>query len=146
MGLKRIIKKGVTSGFQPKRWVGLEHVKENGKLCAGLVKEYFSEDEKAKLRREEAEAMTLKQVQSRKKTAVFLSIAYCILAVLLVGYAFYLWFAVHFLLPGAMSMIIAFLLINYSLRELMLYTQIRLKAKRISLKNLFHYLIKGFPA
>lgn len=147
MGLRTVLKKGLSKGFEPKRWVGLEHVKSNGKLCVSLVNEYFSKGSNEEEKLEELpSSMSSDEIKKRKKIAFYLSLSYFVLSLSAVAYALYLWFSDSFILAGCMSNIIAFLLANYSLRELMLYAQIRLGVKRVSFKNLFSYLIKGFPS
>lgn len=152
MSFIKTIKKGVSKSFQPARWVGLEHIKANGKICADLVtdlvssekhKEFYQrEKQKALLLKEQ---MTSRELSSRMKLALILVFFYLLGGLGLLGYAYYLGAIKSFYLPAVMSMIVALLVFTYSLRELMVYGQIRAKRSRITLKELIRYLVKGFP-
>ncbi len=149
MGLFKTMKKGLSSGFSPKRWVGLEHVKANGKIVADLAKDLVEDKSKSSALKEKYQAswdsMTPKEFAARKRFAVVFMVVYVLVGISLIGYAWYLWFSRSLILPGCISFAMALLVFTYSLRELMVYAQIRLQRKHLKLRDLFTYLIKGFP-
>lgn len=145
MGFRNIVKKSFTAGFQPMRWLGMDLVRSNGKICADLVKDLFEKKPQASTDVKLIADMSETDLTSRKKIALGLGIFYLVISLSLVGYAFYLWLEKVFILQGAMSLILAFLVSTYSLRELLIYGQIRSRRDRLTLKEWFSLLIKGFP-
>ncbi len=149
MGLFKTVKKGISSGFSPKRWVGLEHVKANGKIVMDLAKDLVDDKSKSTAVKDKRQAswdlMTPKEFAARKRSAVVFMVVYVLVGVSLIGYAWYLWFSKSLILPGCISFTMALLVFIYSLRELMVYVQIRLQRSHLKLKDLFVHLIKGFP-
>ena len=151
MGLRQVIKKGISFGFQPKRWIGLDQVKTNSKVCVDLVsdlisKEKFDERHQNDLRKERllGQQMSASELISRKRLALGMVLLYLVGGLGFIGYALYLGLNKSLWMPSCMSFLVSFLILTYALRELMVYGQIRAK-RRITLKELFRYLTKGFP-
>lgn len=149
MGIKKVVKKGLSMGFQPKRWLGLDHVKSNGKLCSDLVHDLLAKKKSPEQLKQEAEEkrleqkMTKAELQSRKKIALSLTVFYGLLSIGLLIYAVYLWFSKTLILPGCMSFIVSLLVLVYGLREFIVFGQIHFDYRRLSLSKLIHLFING---
>ncbi len=150
MGVKTVIKKGLSLGFQPKRWIGLEHVKSNGKVCKDLVGDLLSNDKSDdRLKKEDQEEkaflknMTKAELKSRKQLALVLVGFYSLVSVCLFSYSGYLWFAKSLILPGAMPIIVGFLVLVYALREFLIFGQLQFNRKRLSISQLVNLLLKA---
>ncbi len=146
MGLRSVVKKGVSLGFQPKRWLGLEHVKSNGKVCKDLLTGFFDKEKSEQALRQEQEdrkleqQMTASDLESRKKLALGLMSFYGLVSLGLFIYTGYLWFAKALILPGCMPVIIGLLVVVYALREFIVFGQIHFKRKRLGLSELCRLL------
>lgn len=148
MGVKKVIKKGLTFGFQPKRWIGFGQIKKDGKVCADLVNGFLAKEKSPSQLKQEAEEdrqssrMSDAELQSRKKLALGLVAFYLLLSFGLFCYMGYLWFSKSLILPGCMSFIVGLLVIVYALREFIIFGQIHFDRKRLSLTQLLRLLLK----
>ena len=147
MAIRRLIKRGLSFGFQPRRWIGLDTIKSNGRVCSKLLSEYVSEfsgkKDNSNLLIEELDKPS---IQHRQRLAICFIILYLLLTVGFVVYAVYLWLGKSFIVPSLMSFLMAFLVLTYALREFMIYSHLRLNGRKIKLSSLFYYLFKGFPS
>lgn len=146
MGLRNVVKKGLAFGFQPKRWFGVDHITQNGKICTTLVTDILAEGQKAAQPDAEAKAAAEAlskdphALQARQKLAVGLMAFYFISGCSGLGYTLYLWWVKAFFLPGSVSLVLSLVLFSYVLREFMVYGQIRCGGERLPLKRLLHKL------
>lgn len=130
MGIKSTLKKGISFGFQPKRWFGVEQVKANGKVCTDLAQGLLAKHEKTSEQLQVAEKLAA-EIQNnppallmRKRLALVLMLLYLAAGFAAIGYAVFLWLVKSFILPGSVSFVLSFLLFSYSVREFMVYAQI----------------------
>ena len=143
MGLKKIVKKGISFGFQPKRWFGVDHVAANGKICTSLVADMLIQDQKTAqpdLAADEEFTKDPSALRARQQLAIGLMGLYFISGLSGVGYTLYLWLAKGFFLPGSVSLVLSLVLFSYVLREFMVYGQIRCGGGRLPLKKLLYKL------
>ncbi len=121
MGVKKVIKKSFTAGFNPKRWVGVDHIKDNGRVIGHLFTSLFKQESKkvkpesfeaAKARLNLTEADLQKRVQQGKYVIIF-----CLFAALL-AFAYMIYLVMHhFYLPGIVTLMISLLALVYAYRE-----------------------------
>jgi len=151
VGIKSAIKKTFSSGFQPKRWFGVDHVKANGKICVDLVSDLIATPKKSedKIEALKIEGRNLQNdpnaLRFRKYLALGLTFFYLLACFGSIFYGIYLISAKSFILPGCVSLVVSFLLFSYSLREFMAYAQIRSGSVKLPLKMLIKQALKGFP-
>lgn len=142
MGLRHALKKGLSWGFAPKRWIGLDYVKSNSQVCSSLAKDIIHASKKKPA--DNTEPQDLESTKSRKGIAIVLMAAYLILSVFFVWYAGYMFFNKNYVFSGFVTLGIAGLLITYLVRELLIYAQLQLKRNKLTLKELVKHAIKGF--
>lgn len=140
MGLYSTLKKGLSWGFAPKRWVGLEQVKANGKICSQLAKGLFARHYDSTA----SNAIAHSQFQPKKYKLFVLISVYSLSAIGSVVYAGYLFFNKGFFLPGLVSLALMFLFISYGIRELIIYAQFKRGRNHFRFRELFKILLKGF--
>lgn len=146
MGLKQIVKKGVSIGFQPKRWLGVEQVASHGKTCLSLMKELLEPTVSPEAQAQLAQDATALQqdreaLTARAKLASKLAIGYAFAGVLAFGYAFMLVIGKSLFLPAAVTAMVAMILLVYALREFMVFGQIRCGGARLPLRALIQKLL-----
>jgi len=135
MGLKAVIKKGFSFGFQPKRWLGVDQVAAQGETCLKLVKDMLKPGEKPEVT--EVETMT---ATARQKLALALWTSYLFSGVCGFVYACYLVLSKALFLPASVMFIVSLLLFVYALREFMVYGQMRCGGEALPLKALIKKL------
>lgn len=151
MGIRSTIKKGISFGFQPRRWFGVEHVKANGKICVDLLNDLVSETKRSEATglssKTEAEDIQKnpKALKFRQRLALCLTCLYTLAAIGAVLYGLNLIVVKSFILSGCVCFILSFLFFIYSLREFMVYAQIRSGLVKRPLKALIKLALKGFP-
>lgn len=150
VGVRKALKKGLSWGFSPKKWIGVDHVRSQGKICKDLAKGLVSDKKSfieglAARKAQQEPKLTPAEQKKRKLASLLLIVTYVILAMLALGYAWYLGMGKSLWLAGLVSVAIALLLLTYSLRELVLYAQLRLRRNRVQVKEVLKFVVKGFP-
>lgn len=146
MGFKQVIKKGVSFGFQPKRWLGVDHVASHGKACMDLAKKLLDTKVEPEVQaQQQAEAQALLQDQaalsSRARLAVALLTGYALAGTAGIAYAVFLVFIKFLLLPASVMLMVSLILFVYAVQEFMVYGQIRCGGQRLPLKTLISRLM-----
>lgn len=149
MGLKNTIKKGLFSGYNVKKWVGLDEVKRSGRTIKNLYSDlYGSEAKSAQSKAPQSFEQAVKQyglteqdIQKRMKTHLIVAIC-CFIAIFPVFiYALYLFFAKVMILPGFVALMVSFLLSAYAFREHFNYFQMKQRRLGCSVKEWFHFVV-----
>src|SRR5258708_4400940 len=134
MGVKKVLKKGLFSGFSVTRWVGLDNIKDNGRVIAHLAKSLFKKSENQSVSTETFEQLMQKMQWSEKdlKQGIkqgFYLVLFCLAcSVAIFCYMLYL---VHLgqILPSFVCFILSLLLLAHAFREHI--TLFRLKKRKL---------------
>ena len=126
MGVKRILKKGVTSGWSIKRWVGIDSLKNDTHTLSHIAKGVL------RLRRNKQKGdpadtsfesvmkhygLTEEDLKTRMNNAKAIVI-FCLLSTVIVfGYFLYILFFHHQYLSAFVCLTLMFLLLAYAFRE-----------------------------
>ena len=131
MGFRRIMKKGLSSGLNPFRWVGMEQIKGNGRTISDISKKLFKTNNHSQATPPKtfADAMrryglTEAALQKRMKSSLRLAYFCVALSVVMIAYTIYL-FASHLVLSGFVTTMLALLLWAYAFREHFNYFQMK---------------------
>lgn len=129
MGFKKVVKKGFLSGFNVKRWVGMDNIKEStatvGKLYSGFFKTKPVNANKETF--EEAMhhyGLSEIDVKNRMKSSFRIAIGCLIGGVLVLVYTLYL-FTTGLVFSSLISFMIGALLFSYAFREHFNYFQMK---------------------
>lgn len=125
MGIFRTVKKGVTSGWSVRRWVGYEGIKENGNVIGKLFQSAISNPSKTEPESPSKETfemamkrfnMTEDDLKKRIRSGrqVYWSCLGGSLAIL--AYMFYQ-FSIHEMIAGLVCLMLALVLLAYAFRE-----------------------------
>lgn len=122
MGLKNVVKKGLFSGLNVKRWAGVDQIKQNGVIIGRLFTNVFCYRTNKNSVKESFEEcmrrfnMTEEDLQKRMKASVKI-VTFCLIgAILIFIYMIYL-ITLHQLLSGFVCLTLTFLLLAYAFRE-----------------------------
>lgn len=143
MGIRSAIKKGLSNGFQPKRWFGVEQFQKNTKYCQTLISSISPESTGKSTVTENSipPSFSDKDKKNRSLLAIALLVIYLIAMTATLIYAVILttqsrWFF------SAFTLLITFLISTHALRELMTYAQLKFPESKVTLKNLYQHLRK----
>lgn len=148
MGVKNVIKKGLFSGLNMKRWIGLEQIKENGKTIGGLFKGLLGNKKADEVRKETFEEsmrrfqMTEEDLQKRMQSAVRL-VTFCLIgSVAIIIYMFYLFYNAQ-IVASFVCMMLSVLLLAYAFREHFNLFQMKKRRLGCSVKEWFQDTFMG---
>ena len=124
MGIRNIVKRGVSGGFSPTRWMSVESIKENGHFIGELFQAVFyrKKSKNEALQKKSFEEvmqhfkMTEKDLEMRMRKSRLL-ILFCLgLGILVLGYMAYLYIDGQ-LLAGTICLMLSFVMFSYAFRE-----------------------------
>lgn len=148
MGFRRTVKKGIFSGLNVKRWVGIDHIKENGRIIGGLFNSLFNSSSKKETTRKEtfeecmrrlnlSETDLIERIKSGKKIILF-----CLLGSgLTLIYLFYLLSYGRYL-ASVVTFVLTLLFLVYAFREHFNIYQIKQRRLGCSFKEYFNSYFK----
>lgn len=148
MGFKSGMKRGFFSGLNVKRWVGMDHIKENGRTIGKLFKTVMKNGPKETTHPESFKEamhrynMTEKDLKARMKTAKKIITFSLVVSAAVLLYLFYL-IAHHRIIPSFVCFMMIFLLLAYGFREHFNLYQMRQRRLGCSFKEYFNSLLKG---
>lgn len=145
MGIRNIVKRGVSGGFSPTRWMSVESIRENGHFIGELFRTVFYRKNKKDnpLKKKSFDEvmqhynMTEKDLEMRMRKSQLL-ILFCLgLGVLVLGYMIYL-FIDDQLLAGFICLMLSFVMFSYVFREHFNLFQMRQRRLGCTLKEWFN--------
>lgn len=121
MGFKKVVKKGLTGGISPKRWLGYDSIKTETKLLSKIFGGVFKRSKKAEKKETFEEAvkrfnLTEGDIQKRIKSSKELAMIFFGMGGLLFVYAIYQW-SMGRLLSGIICLTLMLLISAYGFRE-----------------------------
>lgn len=148
MGLFRSVKKGVSSSLNVKRWVGLDHIKDNGRVLGRLFQTVLKKPVQSETTRHESfeecmrrfnmtEEDLQKRIKNGKKMVFFyllVSIATFIYLIFLLSYGRHL--------AGFVCIMLTLLFLVYALREHFNIYQMNQRRLGCSFKTYFRSLFQ----
>lgn len=149
MGFKNAMKKGLFSGLNPLRWMGMEQIKGNGQTIGQITKRLFDASDSSKKNppktfEEAMERYKLSEADLQKRMRSSLRLVYfCLgLSVLLIIYTLYLFFS-HLVLSGFVTIMLTLLLWAYAFREHFNYFQMKQRRLGCTFREWFISTFKG---
>jgi len=142
MGVEKIVKRVLTFGLEPSKWIGVDNLKENGGLINRLVQGLLGKNKKDKDQAAIPETfqqavtrheMTKDDIKGRQRLAVILLMSYLIASLALLVYGVVLIASKGFLLSPLVCFILAMLLLVNAVREHIVYYQFKLQRSNITL-------------
>ena|SRR3990167_5236224 len=132
MGLRNVIKKGVVSGLNPVRWVGVEQIKSNGKIIANVTNRLFKTHNTTTSTFSPTTfedcmkyyGITEESLKKRMRWSRYLVYACLVGSLLMLAYTIYL-FVSHLVLSGFVTTMLTLLLWAYAFREHFNYFQMK---------------------
>ena len=129
MGFFSTVKKGLTFGIKPKKWIGTDSLKRNGKDIVQMYQQLVEKKPTSDRRENFSECMQrygLSEADVQKRMKKSQRTAYGFLAVggAALVYAIYWWTQGRFL-PGILSIVMTLLLSAHAFREHFNYFQIK---------------------
>lgn len=146
MGLKRVIKKGLLSGWSPLKWVGYDHIVDNAKIIKNIANGVITTPQKETSPRTFEECMqhygvTEEGLLHRMRSCLRMTIACLLLSFGMAVYSSYL-FVVGLTLSGVVCLILTGLLWAYAFREHFNYFQMKQRRLGCTFKEWFLYAFK----
>lgn len=131
MGFRKAMKKGLFSGLNPVRWVGMDQIKGNSQTIHNIIKRLLAttKNSRGTSLKSFQEAMqhyglTDEDVKKRMRSSLRL-VYFCLgLSLVMIAYTIYL-FVVHLVLSGFVTTMLTFLLWSYAFREHFNYFQMK---------------------
>ncbi len=148
MGLKKVVKNEVKSGFNVKRWLGVSQIKSSTKTVGVLFKGALMRDKKEKRKESFEQAvqrlgLSESDIRNRMQVLLKTAIGCAVLGLLVLVYMFYLLFKGMFI-PSFLSLMLSAMLFAYAFREHFNYFQMRERHLGCTVKQWFHGTFKGF--
>lgn len=148
MGIKKVIKKGFFSGFDVKRWVGLDQIKESGKTVHGMYDDIFNKKSNKAQEPKTFEAcvqrynLTEEMLQKKRRMLVYTSLGCLAGSFLIFAYTIYLILSgIYF--SSMVSFMLALLLLAYAYREHFNAFQIKQRRLGCTFKEWVSHTFKG---
>lgn len=148
MGIKSFIKNNAKHGFNPKKWVGYDHIKHDAKVVGKLAKRAFSSGDADSIRKESFEEamkrlnLSEKDIQERIKKAKDAVFIFLLMGGALLAYMVYQWVTGHFL-SGFTCLILSLVVFVHAFREHFNAYQMRQRQLGCSYKAWLKSLVKG---
>ncbi len=148
MGIRKHVSKGFSKVITPTQWVGLDSLKQNGRLIGGMAKTVFSLNKQRKSKKLTFEQamehyhLSEQDIQQKMKKALQI-VWFCLgLSALLFGYGIYL-FIVSKTLPALVCVILLLVMLAQAFREHFNYFQMDQRRLGCTYPEWWHYLTKG---
>ncbi len=152
VGFKGVVKKGLFSGLNPTRWIGLGHLSDNAKtikkIANGLVKtakvDQSSSSYKPKNFEEAMQhyGLTEESLKKRMRSALQIVVVCLSLSALMIAYMIYL-FSKDLPLASFVCIMLTLLLWSYAFREHFNYFQMKQRRLGCTFKQWLFWMIKG---
>jgi len=149
MGVRKTISKGLSKVLSPTQWLGMDSIKQNGKLIGDIAKGAFRIDKKqSQVSGKSFEeclrhyGVTEEGLKKRMENALQVVWFCLILAGILLPYSIYLIFTAK-VLAGVVALILMFVMLSYAFREHFQYFQMKERRLGCTFKDWFNATFKG---
>ncbi len=148
MGFKKVVKKGFFSGFNAKRWVGMDQIKRSGGTVKDLYADLYKKKGDEVPRKETFEecvqryGLSEKDIQKKMKIFQLLAVGFFIGSFFVFAYTVFL-FSTGMFLAGMVSLMLTFLLWAYAFREHFNYYQMKQRRLGCTVQEWFSSIVKG---